>query len=83
MGHDTNSTDGSNGSKSSDSNGMGLRIASLALPATGFDAFTFPRYRPLLSDTTQPEAAAERIDVGVWLGGTSCRPVRLVRPARA
>jgi GNAT superfamily N-acetyltransferase len=45
-----------------------IRVCELGLPATGFDAFTYPRYRELLSGGAQPEAARERLAVAAWAG---------------
>jgi len=45
-----------------------LRIDELPLPAPGFEIFTFPRYRPMLLGTEQPETLRERLAVGAWLG---------------
>ena len=45
-----------------------VRIAALALPAVGFERLTFPRYRPMLLGTEQPEFVAERIAVAAYLG---------------
>ncbi len=57
-----------------------IRVASLTLPAPGFEGFTFPRYRGLLLATEQPETTQERRAVGAWLGET---PVGLAFFSRA
>lgn len=45
-----------------------MRIDELVLPAQGFDAFTYPRYRGVLSGRDQPETAGLRIAAAAWAG---------------
>ena len=44
-----------------------IRIAPVGSDAEPFSALTFPRYRPILLGTEQPEFMHERIAVGAWL----------------
>lgn len=48
----------------------GFRVAALNLPAPGFEAFTFPRFRPLVLETADPAIPQARIAVGAWVGST-------------
>jgi GNAT superfamily N-acetyltransferase len=51
----------------SDTDGTAIRVERLTSPQTGFDAFTFPRYRSMLAQDTEDQR--QRLAVGAWLDG--------------
>ena len=59
-----------------------VRVAEVSLPAEGFDAFTYPRYRSLLSAAEPPEKSAERIAVAAWFGAEPAGLALFSRPIR-
>ena len=47
-----------------------LRIQPIDHTASGFDRFTFPRYRALIAEVIPPNAEKRRVIIGAWLGDT-------------
>jgi GNAT superfamily N-acetyltransferase len=62
----------------SDTDGSPIRVEHLTSPQTGFEAFTFPRYRSML--TQDSEDQRQRLAVGAWLDGAPVGLAFLSRP---